>query len=313
MKTRISARLHKETQRKKNALGVLLCQPNSRTADPPTMSDRTLHRRGRLLGTRRGSARSSDYQALLPIRGKILNVQKASVADAASRQRRVRLIGPGSSVPARSHLRSGRCVTARHIMTDADVDSFTSGPCCSFFHRSCARSSRWDGCMPPCHRCTDRDRQPGAEEERFHLHLPETEMRKDARHRLAPSGAERSRTRSSAGFLGDDADQLAETTMDPRHRTPVWVTIGDAIEAAQASSSCSWATRRRRARTSSSSLRASWTANASTPEAPRSGVVPNPPRAAFLCHSDESSGGFLSPRDDGGRDESGRRDRRDPG
>src|SRR5699024_7474800 len=67
-------------------------------------------------------ARSSDYQALFPIRGKILNVQKSSVAEMlknAECAAIIQVIGAGSGrtfdVEA---ARYGKVV----IMTDADVD-----------------------------------------------------------------------------------------------------------------------------------------------------------------------------------------------
>src|SRR5690606_13536328 len=67
-------------------------------------------------------ARSSDFQALLPIRGKILNVQKATVADMlknAECASIIQVIGAGSG--RRFDLdavRYGKVV----MMTDADVD-----------------------------------------------------------------------------------------------------------------------------------------------------------------------------------------------
>src|SRR5204863_569426 len=67
-------------------------------------------------------ARSSDYQALLPIRGKILNVQKASIADMlknAEGAAIIQVIGAGSG-------RTFDIDAARYgkviIMSDADVD-----------------------------------------------------------------------------------------------------------------------------------------------------------------------------------------------
>ena len=80
-KTRIAARTQRDNQRRKNAL--------ENSALPAKLVDcRTTDDRSELfivegdsaLGTAK-LARNSEFQALLPIRGKILNVQKASVAD----------------------------------------------------------------------------------------------------------------------------------------------------------------------------------------------------------------------------------------
>src|ERR671919_40280 len=82
MKSRISARLHKETQRRKNALETssLPAKLADCRTDDVSRSELFIVEGDSALGTAK-LARSSDFQALLPIRGKILNVQKASVSD----------------------------------------------------------------------------------------------------------------------------------------------------------------------------------------------------------------------------------------
>ena len=108
MKSRISARLHKETQRRKTAL--------ESSSLPAKLADCRTHDVARselfivegdsALGTAK-LARSSDYQALLPIRGKILNVQKASIADMlknAECAAIIQVIGAGSGRTLRPRL-----------------------------------------------------------------------------------------------------------------------------------------------------------------------------------------------------------------
>src|SRR5690606_26156052 len=123
MKSRISARAHKETQRRKNALEssslpakLVDCRSND-----VARSELFIVEGDSALGTAK-LGRDSEYQALLPIRGKILNVQKASVADMLSNTECasiIQVIGAGSG-------RSFDLEAARYgkviIMADADVD-----------------------------------------------------------------------------------------------------------------------------------------------------------------------------------------------
>ncbi|MDX6372097.1 MAG: gyrase subunit, partial [Nocardioidaceae bacterium] len=77
-KTRLAARQHRETQRRKNALESSALP--AKLADCRATDDRTelfIVEGDSALGTAK-LARNSEFQALLPIRGKILNTQKKS-------------------------------------------------------------------------------------------------------------------------------------------------------------------------------------------------------------------------------------------
>jgi DNA gyrase subunit B len=100
MKSRISARTHKETQRRKNALETSSLPTklvDCRTQETD-VSELFIVEGDSALGTAK-LARDSEYQALLPIRGKILNVQKASISDMLSNSECasiIQVIGSGS-------------------------------------------------------------------------------------------------------------------------------------------------------------------------------------------------------------------------
>ena len=81
-KTRIAARQHKETQRRKNALesSTLPAKLVDCRANDAERTELFIVEGDSALGTAK-NARNSEFQALLPVRGKILNVQKASVGD----------------------------------------------------------------------------------------------------------------------------------------------------------------------------------------------------------------------------------------
>jgi DNA gyrase subunit B len=231
MKSRISARLHKETQRKKTAL--------ESSSLPAKLADCRSGDVGRTelfivegdsaLGTAK-LARSSEHQALLPLRGKILNVQKASVTDMlgnAECAAILQVIGAGSG---RSFdldaVRYGKVI----IMTDADVDGahIRILLLTLFFRymRPLVAAGRVYAAVPPLHRIEVVGH--GAKKNDLIYTYSEAEMRQTVAA-LARKGRTVKQPLQRYKGLGEmDADQLAETTMDPRRRTLRKVTLGDA-------------------------------------------------------------------------------------
>src|SRR4051812_15643194 len=122
-RTRIAARQHKELQRRKNALETssLPAKLADCRSDDVDRSELFIVEGDSALGTAK-MARSSEYQALLPIRGKILNVQKASAGDMLKNTECasiIQVIGAGSGRPFDlSSARYGKVI----LMVDADVD-----------------------------------------------------------------------------------------------------------------------------------------------------------------------------------------------
>jgi DNA gyrase subunit B len=234
MKTRISARLHKETQRRKNALETSSLP--SKLADCRTTdlerSELFIVEGDSALGTAK-LARSSDFQALLPIRGKILNVQKASVADMLKNVECASIIqvvgaGSGRSFDLEAR-RYGRIV----LMTDADVDGahIRTLLLTLFFRymRPLVDEGRVYAAVPPLHRVEIVN--PGSKKNELVYTYSEAELRTLLKQ-LEKKGKRYKEPIQRYKGLGEmDADQLAETTMDPRHRTLRRVTVPDAERA----------------------------------------------------------------------------------
>ncbi|MDQ6715974.1 MAG: type IIA DNA topoisomerase subunit B [Actinomycetota bacterium] len=234
MKSRISARMHKETQRRKTALessSLPAKLADCRTRDV-ARSELFIVEGDSALGTAK-LARSSDYQALLPIRGKILNVQKASVSDMlknAECAAILQVIGAGSG-------RSFDLDAARYgkviIMSDADVDGahIRTLLLTLFFRymRPLVDAGRVYAAMPPLHRLEVIN--AGGKKNDYIYTYNEAEMRR-TRASIEKRGKKVKEPPQRYKGLGEmDADQLADTTMDPRHRTLRRVTVGEAESA----------------------------------------------------------------------------------
>jgi DNA gyrase subunit B len=181
------------------------------------------------LGTAR-MARSSEYQALLPIRGKILNVQKASlqqVLDNAECSAIVQVLGAGSGRTFElANLRYGRIM----IMADADVDgSHIRTLLITLFAkymRPVIEQGRLFAAMPPLHKIVTK----GRNSETLYTY---TQQEMDTTvARLEESGKQVVKPVPRFKGLGEmDADELWDTTMNPATRTVRRITLDDAERA----------------------------------------------------------------------------------
>jgi len=234
MKSRVSARAHKETQRRKNALEssslpakLVDCRSND-----VANSELFIVEGDSALGTAK-LGRDSEYQALLPIRGKILNVQKASVSDMLSNVECasiIQVIGAGSG-------RSFDLQAARYgkviIMADADVDgAHIRTLLLTLFFRympEIIRDGRVYAAVPPLHRVVVLN--PGSKPNETIYTYSEDELN-GVLASLKKSGKRYQDPIQRYKGLGEmDADQLATTTMDRAHRTLRRVNIGDGEQA----------------------------------------------------------------------------------
>jgi DNA gyrase subunit B len=178
-------------------------------------------------------ARNSEYQALLPIRGKILNVQKASVADMLSNTECasiIQVLGAGSG-------RSFELDVARYgkviLMSDADVDGahIRTLLLTLFFRymRPLVEAGRVFAAVPPLHRVVIVNPGTKANETVYTYSQAELES---LLAKLAAEGKRYQEPIQRYKGLGEmDADQLAETTMDRDHRTLRRVRVEDAAAA----------------------------------------------------------------------------------
>ncbi|MER7993251.1 type IIA DNA topoisomerase subunit B [Micromonospora chalcea] len=182
------------------------------------------------LGTGR-LARSSEYQALLPIRGKILNVQKANlqqVLDNAECAAIVQVLGAGSGRTFDlSSLRYGRVL----IMADADVDGAHIRTLLitlfARYMRPLIEAGRLFAAMPPLHKITTKGRNPQTV-----YTYTQAEMEATVR-KLEKAGKQIVTPIPRFKGLGEmDADELWETTMNPATRAVRRITLDD-VDAAE--------------------------------------------------------------------------------
>ncbi|WP_295822454.1 DNA topoisomerase IV subunit B [uncultured Microbacterium sp.] len=234
MKARISARTHKETQRRKNALEssslpakLVDCRSND-----VNDSELFIVEGDSALGTAK-LARNSEFQALLPIRGKILNTQKASISDMLSNAECasiIQVIGAGSG-------RSFDLDAARYgkiiLMSDADVDGahIRTLLLTLFFRymRPLVEEGRVFAAVPPLHRVIVMN--PGTKPNETIYTYSEQELHALLAKLKRGNKRWQEPIQRYKGLGEMDADQLATTTMDRAGRMLRRVRVQD-MEAA---------------------------------------------------------------------------------
>jgi DNA gyrase subunit B len=178
-------------------------------------------------------ARVSEYQALLPLRGKILNVQKASLADTlrnAEIASIVQVLGAGTGRTFEiSQMRYGRVI----LMADADVDgSHIRTLLITLFAkymRPVIEDGRLYAAMPPLHKVVTRGRNAET-----HFTFTQRQMEQKVAS-LEKAGKQVVTPVPRFKGLGEmDADELWDTTMNPSTRSVRRITMDDVDAAEQA-------------------------------------------------------------------------------
>ena len=231
-RTRVSARAHKDLQRRKNALesSSLPTKLSDCRSDDTGRTELFIVEGDSALGTTK-AARNSEFQAILPIRGKILNVQKASLSQMLENTECasiIQVIGAGSGKSfSLDDARYGRII----LMSDADVDGahircLLLTLLCRYM-RPLIEDGRVFAAIPPLHRID----VVGGKRGEVHYTYSDDEMKRTLAD-LTKNGKRWKEPVQRYKGLGEmDADQLRETTMDPDKRTLRRITMNDATAA----------------------------------------------------------------------------------
>jgi len=232
-RTRVAARAHKELQRRKTALesSSLPAKLSDCRSDDVLRTELFIVEGDSALGTAK-QARNSEVQAILPIRGKILNVQKASLGDMLKNSECasiIQVIGAGSG---RSFdldaVRYGRII----LMSDADVDgAHIRCLLLTLIHRymrPLLDDGRVFAAVPPLHRIEVM----GGKKGEYIYTYSDAEMRKTLADLDKKNKRWKEPIQRYKGLGEMDSDQLRETTMDSSHRTLRRIT-GNDVEAAE--------------------------------------------------------------------------------
>ncbi|MCB4901974.1 type IIA DNA topoisomerase subunit B [Bifidobacterium pseudocatenulatum] len=234
MHARIQARKTKEVTRRKNALESASMPPKLSDCQPGNddVAELFIVEGDSALGTAK-AARNSGFQALLPIRGKILNVQKASLSQMLSNKECaaiLQVVGAGSGA-------SFDIEQARYnkviMMTDADVDgAHIRILLLTLFYRYMRPLIEYGhvyAAVPPLHRIALTGAHKG---EYIYTYSDDELVGKladlDKKHISYNEDIQRYK-----GLGEMDADQLADTTMDPRTRMLRRIRMEDAEQASQ--------------------------------------------------------------------------------
>ncbi|MGI9197092.1 MAG: DNA gyrase/topoisomerase IV subunit B [Candidatus Nanopelagicales bacterium] len=235
MRARVAARTHRDTQRRKTALesSALPAKLVDCRSEDIERNELFIVEGDSALGTAK-MARDAEFQALLPIRGKILNVQKASLADMlknAECASIIQVIGAGSGRSFEiDQARYGRVI----LMSDADVDgAHIRTLLLTLIHRYLTpllAEGRVYAAMPPLHRIEVLG--SGGKQGEVRYTYSDAEM-KSLLAELTKKGRRwRDPIQRYKGLGEMDADQLRDTTMGFGTRQLRRITLKDAAAAA---------------------------------------------------------------------------------
>jgi DNA gyrase subunit B len=231
-RARRAARLQRETIRRKNALesSSLPAKLSDCRSDDMERAELFIIEGDSAGGTVK-AARDSEFQALMPIRGKILNTMRASekqMLDNTECAAIITAIGAGSGKSFDlSSIRYGKLI----ILADADVDG-AHIRCLLLtlayrYMRPLLEAGRIYAAVPPLYRIE----VAGSKEYIYCYSDPE---RDEHTAKIAKAGKKIKDIQRYKGLGEMDADQLAETTLDVDQRKLRRMTMADAQLAEQA-------------------------------------------------------------------------------
>jgi DNA gyrase subunit B len=176
--------------------------------------------------------RDRRFQAILPLRGKILNIEKTSLDKAlANKEIQALITALGTNIGENfslEGLRYNRCV----VMTDADVDgAHIRTLLLTFFFRymePLVTGGHLYIAQPPLYRVTVTRNEDG-KTKRESRYVYDDNALEALRKELGPENVRIDQRYKGLGEMNDE--QLWETTMNPQNRSMLQVSIEDAAEA----------------------------------------------------------------------------------